>query len=784
MAQYEDYRKLFSSALSLYQIFFANEGDPNDNMEKYREQVSKEILTAVLGEKERKELHERISGSWEEKSGIQLTKGVRDAFGTLLFSNYYQNALLDYKNNIPERVLQGQTRCALHLTTMAINPYSKDAFLNAKPFTVDDPWNEQLYHAFYYDQEDPPEQEEFTPKETTEELQYICRALLQQDPDSTNAGKPAWCKIGTVLEMADKVGIAYFTILGFATQLRYNQAYKVKVDRYPMLEQRFQLSRKLSQLFEKLEDQTQAFHTEKASLEQLISKLQERIKKFKNPVETLKKLDHAKQELTTLTTTSTRSRSARKGHVTRARRQFTAVSDELLNIEVRYLNYYKKARFINNKLSANRYVNRMMLGLSLFNLVNAHNNIVGEQSLKNQIALASAAVELASIVLSQFSRWDAKIGAKVAEKLFKKSAARLVASGGLKLSVQVGWVAGGIGVVLSIMDAHDSFKEGDTKTAAAYAISAAAGAISVGAGMAVYLTTSTVAGPIGIAAALISLAAVGIAVWLTKDDIETFLFATVFSKNNKLPHDLDTVQTVRNYLYNNRENLCRIYKRPTYNTGKSEINMGDFSNMLEWIYNLLTNFSMEVKYDPDAFKLIRLNATTGHGSRRSRRGVNVYYTPSLEVTFRFGYARPYRTNFEYFMSIFPYLPEDQNYYGVLDVQEREGISVPILQDENGIYTVNLKFDWSDEISEWIKEHDLGVGMGFLLGCRINIDEENKEFWPYTSGDKPHYIAYCGPLAVNGEAGEAYRGYVHSILNNKAKQPIFGTEDQLIATVLK
>lgn len=215
----------------------------------------------------------------------------------------------------------------------------------------------------------------------------------------------------------------------------------------------------------------------------------------------------------------------------------------------------------------------------------------------------------------------------------------------------------------------------------------------------------TVAWPVGIAAAVVALVAVGLAVWMTDDDLQVFLKATVFSEDNQLPADIRTARQARQakeYLYENRDKMGREYKQKLHNEERQTINMDNFTNMTEWLYG--------------------------------------------------------DSSFEYFMLIFPFDQTDpEQFYSIEDVwdrsfneQEDAGFRCPIIKNPAGFYEIELHFHWKEELQELAWQNRLGKQMRFVFGCRVVINEDKKEYWPLVPDEKPRYAAYYGPLMFDSK----------------------------------
>lgn len=802
MSKEQEYNQLFTSALSLYQILF---GTQNHKMEDYKSRVNQSTIEAVLGKKERDELHEKISGKYEFTFGPsrrltrqQVAPGVRDAFGTFCFSNYYQNCLLDYAENTTERILEGQTRCGLHLNTMAINPYSKDRFLNAQNYPVADPWHDHLYKAFFYQTDNPPEKENLAPKDGNEELQYVCRALLNQDPQIENS------RSVSSVEMLDKVGITYSTIIGLACEMMVKQYDAVgsllnESNKADLLRDHKQLLRKLSQTTTRRGQYEAAITEDILSFEELLQDAEQKIQIYtergtiKRSNAPQKKAMYQKEIHRLKKNYGQNMRRYKKSIISLNKRigDVTEGLDKIKKLKIRQLRLSGKVKFL-DKLGDNPYFGRALVGLSFFNLVMAGKNIVdngGDE--KNKINLFAAAIEFPSVILSQFSALDYRLGKKVASKIFGKQMAAKIGSMGIRLSVQAGWAASGIGVVVSALDARDSFSEGDINAAVAYTVAAAAGLVSVAAGLGTYLGVATVAGPVGIAAAVVALVAVGLAVWMTDDDLQVFLKATVFSKDNQLPADIRTARQAKEYLYENRNKLGREYKRKLHNEERQVINMGNFTNMTEWLYTMFANFSMNVASYPKLESTMTMEDGFSFLGKKEKKPCRMMYTLAMDITCQLGYAKEGDSSFEYFMLIFPFDQTDpEQFYSIEDVwdrsfneQEDAGFRYPIIKNPSGFYEIELHFHWKEELQELARQNRLGKQMMFVFGCRVVINEDKKEYWPLVLDEKPRYVAYYGPLMFDSKTvqnNDFFRNYNKEYIEKR----IVGTREEIVEKVLK
>lgn len=791
MTEEKEYNHLFTSALSLYQILF---GTQSHKMEDYKSRVNKSTIEAVLGKKERDELHEKISGKYEftrDPSGRfvkkQVTPGIRDAFGTLCFSNYYQNCLLDYAENTTERILEGQTRCALHLNTMAINPYSKDRFLNAQNFSVPDPWHDHLYKAFFYQAENPPQKEELKPKDPSEELQYVCRALLNQDPHIENS------RSLSSVEMLDKVGITYSTVIGFACEMMVKQYDVVgsslnNSHKADLLRDHKQLLSKLSQTIDKKSKYTATMSEEISTFEELLQDAEQKIQLYtqrgtiKKSTAPQKKAVY-QREIYRLNRNYKQNMRYYDNQITGLKKRIGDATEGLDNIRklrIKQLRLGGKVQFL-DKLGTNPYFARALMGLSFFNLVMAGKNVVDNGgNLKNRANLLAAAIEFPAVMLSQFNALDYRLGKIVATKIFGKQVAVRIGSMGLRLSVQAGWAASGLGAIVSALDAKDSFAEGDTNAAVAYTVAAAAGLVSVAAGLGTFLGAATVSGPVGIAAALVALVAVGLAVWMTDDDLQVFLKATVFSEDNHLPPDIRTALQARKYLYENRQKLSREYKRKLYNDEKQSIDMSNFANMTEWLYTMFANFSMNVASYPKLESTVVLEKTP-------RR---MMYTFAMDITCKLGYAKEGDSSFEYFMLIFPFdQAAPEQFYSIEDVwdrsfneQEDAYFRYPIIKNSAGFYEVELHFHWKEKLQELARQNKLGKQMMFVFGCRVVIDEEKEEYWPLVRNGQRRYAAYYGPLMFDSktvQGNDFFRNYNKKYIEKR----VVGTREEIVEKAL-
>lgn len=810
MSKEQEYNHLFTSALSLYQILFGNQ---SDKMEDYKSRVNKNTIEAVLGKKERDELHEKISGKYEftfDPSGHfikqQVAPGIRDAFGTLYFSNYYQNYLIDYAENTTEHVLEGQTRCGLHLNTLAINPSSKDCFLNAQNYAATDPWHQHLYNAFFYQTENPPEKEDLTPKDANEELQYVCRALLNQDPQIENSRKIS------STEMLDKVGITYSTVIGFACEMIVKQYDAVgsmlsNSNKANLLKDHKQLLRKLSQTLTNKSKYAAATTEKILSYEELLQDAEQKIQLYTNRG-TIKKSNAPqkkamyKKEISRLKKNYRQNIHRYENNITSLNKRIGDVTeglDKIKKLKIRQLGLGGKVKFL-DKLGDNPYFGRALVGLSLFNLVMASKNIADNNiNVKDTTNLFAAAIEFPSVMLSQFSALDYQLGRQVATKIFGKQVTARIGSMGIRLSIQAGWAASGIGAVVSALDARDSFLEGDTNAAVAYTVAAAAGLVSVAAGLGTYVGVSTVAGPIGIAAALVALAAVGLALWMTDDDLQVFLKATVFSEDNNLPDSIRTAQQAKEYLYENRYTLARKYKRKLHNEENQTIDMSNFANMTEWLYTMFANFSMGIASYPKLESTVIMEDSISLWGTHEKKPRRMIYTLAMDITCKLGYAKEGDSWFEYFMLIFPFDQADpERFYSIEDVwdrsfneQQNAGFRFPIIKNSSGFYEIELHFHWKEELQELARTNRLGKQMMFVFGCRVAISKNENEdttkkkekYWPLTLNGQRRYAAYYGPLMFDSKTvqdNDFFRHYNKEYIQKR----IVGTKEEIIERVLK
>lgn len=109
----EEIKSLHSLALLSYQVGLGSD----DNKKKLGKHLDKERVEKLLAVEERKRKREEI-------------KAARERLITFLDSNYYQGVWPEYRNNTPERILEGKDRASTHVENINFLENEKDKMLD------------------------------------------------------------------------------------------------------------------------------------------------------------------------------------------------------------------------------------------------------------------------------------------------------------------------------------------------------------------------------------------------------------------------------------------------------------------------------------------------------------------------------------------------------------------------------------------------------------------------------------------------------------------------------
>lgn len=787
----EQYQHLYTSALILYQMLFEGEGKSKDSMETYRKAVSRDKIKKLLAVDERR------------KCRMDILR-MQTAFGEMLFSPYLQYVLADYLKNTDSNRLTGQIRYGLMLSAVNSVPRNKDRYLDIgnKPDSVlEMEWLEKSAEALFYDDGMIPPNEAQTLDILSCEPLHIGRALLGskinfRDDASAPAGKDTSGQsynpnmeilddTPSVVEIADRLNVAFYTIVSLSGSLIYSY----RANHYKKiagLEDKWKCLKQLTAKLNQYNENQSAFTLRKTKADNWLSEISQaprgksRAKNLRKLNREFGKLDEiGKQQNIALDEITELERKSAKGH--------------LSQLESPYIEFRRESMKYKT-LGKNPYYGNVLIALSILNLNEAVNSVYESNTTKNKLNITAAGLELSSLVVPFFPKLD---------KAFPK------------LSMRLGWISTGVGSAVSIIDGIERMDAGDNDAAAAYFVAGTLGLTSAVSGILLsYGVAVGATGPVAVVALLLSTIAVFVGIHNTDDDFETFLRYSVLGDREHIDGNENAIKTmlpneVKEKLYEQRESLTEIYTRTMNNPnskgkGKSwigglidkifgdkkqvrdediqiGIDLTDFNNMLRWIYDLMAGFSAIVKFRGSDYcsKIMK---------KKGRQ-----HPTLLHFDLRYGnYGSG--TKPDYQLGIYNIMGN-----GTLYQQANIPMSSPSVHEVdmtnsvigNTMYGTTLLQDVriGDALEQMAINGALGEHTRYIFFFRIIIDQDQGLFWPYSNNGETLYVALCERLVsetnkTNGRCLSAYERTDSVRTSIENPKILMGTKEQILQAATK
>lgn len=548
----EEYKAAYSVGLTLYLTIFS-ESHSKAYGNKYRDRLDRKVLEAMLGVKKRAQQRE-------------LILKIRDVLGAILHSNYYQNILFDYTENSDFWRLEGETRVTnMHYGPLSDMPHFHDQHLdlyNPKR-GEEDKWRKFIADSFSDEKVSGVARllsSDFQYKKPTEEFQPVSFRLYFKDYEKSSIPEAE-------IELLDKLFGSLSTALSLYGPYIGN---KLKNS---------QLLVKLNKL--KIEGD-KLVRIKETTIKELNWELEKNIKNI-----------HSKKKRI-INKQSKKINKAYADKIEKALAKFTAESSSLDShigeTKVKVLELlHKKGKFSSNNYIA--LLDELVAGLDMVNAIAALNTVTQEGGAKNNINLVGALTSLISSTLSLSTQTMRTFDLRITKFLFKNAK--------VFFSTRLSWVACIVVAIVDGINTSERFKANDYNAALCYTLSAAAGAgVAVGAA-ANALYTAAWGGPLAWACLVVGVIAGGLAVWLTDDDLEAFLSATIFGKNN-CPKSITPdcwPDKVMSLLYQHRGRLDKDLV-----ISDVHIDMRSFKKMDDWLRNFFMRKEESCTYSPYILK--------------------------------------------------------------------------------------------------------------------------------------------------------------------------------------
>lgn len=550
----EEYKAAYSVGLTLYLTIFS-EAHSKAYGNKYRDRLDRKVLEAMLGVKKRAQQRD-------------LILKMRDALGAILHSNYYQNVLFDYTENSDFWRLEGETRVTdRHYGPLSDMPHFHDQHLdlyNPKR-KEEDKWRKFIADSFSDEKVSGAARllsSDFQYKKSSEDFQPVSFRLYFKDYEKSSIPEAE-------IELLDKLFGSLSTALSLygpyiGNKLKNTQLLvklnKLKVEGNELVRIKEITIKELNAELEK--NINSIFKKQKGGRNQRVIKQGEKyINKYEKTI-------------------------------SKFTAEYSPIESQINDINVKVFEFLnKKGKFSSPNNNYIVLLDKLVAGLDMANVVAALNTVTQEDGLKNNVNLLGAMSSLISSTLSLSTQTMRTLDLKMTKFLFKNVSVRF--------STRLSWVACIAVAIVDGMNTSERFKANDYNAALCYTLSAAAGAgVAVGAAGS-GLFTAAWGGPLAWACLVVGVIAGGLAVWLTDDDLETFLSATIFGKNN-CPKSISFdcfPDKVMALLYQHRDRLDKDLVISDVHT-----DMRSFKKMDDWLRNFFMRKEESCTYSPYILK--------------------------------------------------------------------------------------------------------------------------------------------------------------------------------------
>lgn len=683
----EEFKALFETAQFLYPLLY----DENGAFKKFAKHVQKGKIEKVLGIEQRKAMRD-------------ILKAIRADLFRMILSHFYQNTLIDYLDNTEENKAQGQFLVVNHQQKLGTNPVVFDPNIDL-PSKIIDPEKDFITqfvkHAFF-DKDNLPETKDIVPKPLHEsevelwQIQLITNRLLTEyvDLDKVKEELPRKIEINKTVYEKLNFGFEDFIFISSKVLFCIDSCLTFYIKMVKTFEEHEKVHNLQLNLFDrsnKVKQTAQSMRTNlKNAQNMLLSEINELYKnsnlashvKFKNIeelsqsiIDYLYNLKLAQDKLNGSALSNNVKPEQLDGLADIVAKENTAKGkntiDGINKKESIILKKLEEKTIKNEATLSKTHINlkefdkKMMrkefqesvqwktvtFSLAIVNLTGAIYDLAknGSEMSTFEVGLGIGSigggfVDLLSLVTSYTS--TTRIETWVL-KLFKAK------NPAMTVSMRIGYVGMGFSAALDIATSIHRSMRLDHDAAAAYLASAALG---VGALYSFHMMgclayAGGMAGPIGVALAVLGVAVAFLAAYLTDDDIEAFLKQCVFTasssgflglgKTKKINTNAASHLVARE-LYDKRDELAfDDYKGVNW----VEMNLRVFVNMLD----VAVSLTMPVEFDLDATGWRHLDDNSC-----MYRGKDTILLHRLKLKYQYYGALNLATTFEQEIRIYPY----------------------------------------------------------------------------------------------------------------------------------